>query len=261
GLRLRWQARRLASARARSCVYPLTSAPAAAIALDKGFANTYLSHHAIPNLGGRHFFLHERHRRLRGPGHELADAHRLLDQMGHVGFVKPLAGSHGDFAEIVGSRREFDDYVARVAKFHDAIIVQKVFCGDEYRVFLIDGEVMFCSFKSVPKLAGDGASTLAALLDRHAAALAGSGVSAPPANAVYVDASGVRYGAADVVPAGTVVPLRGRANFSAGGAGTLVDQTAVPPRVLELAKAAARALGLRVAGVDLFVDRADVRVI
>src|ERR1035438_6115165 len=85
-LLLRWKEQTLPIAMGKACVYPINSAPAMAISLDKGFTNTYLSYFAIPNLGGKFYFLNEHYKRLRRPGTELSDAHELLKQMNYRAF-------------------------------------------------------------------------------------------------------------------------------------------------------------------------------
>ena len=108
-LLLRWQGRALNIAMGRPCVYPINSAPAMAISLDKAFSSRYLSHFSIPNLEGDFFFLDTRLERFRKPGNELADAYRLLEAMQYLAFVKPLTGSRATLQKSSSQRRDFDD--------------------------------------------------------------------------------------------------------------------------------------------------------
>ena len=108
------------------CPYVLNSATAVSISKDKIFTNRLLSEKGIPNLGGRCFFLDDQHSKLRKTGYEVEDARRYLEELGYPCFVKPLAGSRGDYAEIVASAEQFDDYVSRVSQKHSAVVVQKI---------------------------------------------------------------------------------------------------------------------------------------
>ena len=54
--------------------YPQNNATAASLATDKYFAKLILERAGVPTLGGRYFFLHDRHRAHRAPGHERGDA-------------------------------------------------------------------------------------------------------------------------------------------------------------------------------------------
>ena len=131
----------------------------------------------------------------------------------------------------------------------------------------LDDEIIFTVHRSVPQLFGDGVLTISELIAKHNQKLIGSGVSGISHNPVYVDSEGTSYAPTDILPEKATVPLRGRSNFSAGGAGEIVRASSVPPLICDTAKAAAKALGLRVAGVDLFyserlgVNQPEVHVI
>src|ERR1700726_3014607 len=75
--------------------YPQNSATAATLASDKYFTNKILEDAGIRGLGGEYFFLHERHRAHRSPGHERGDALVHFGKLGATAFVKPLQGSRG----------------------------------------------------------------------------------------------------------------------------------------------------------------------
>src|ERR1700742_5206255 len=79
--------------------YPQNNATAATLASDKYFANCILRDAGVPNLDGNYFFLSERHRGLRPAGHERADALQYFKSLQGRAFLKPLAGSRGDYAE------------------------------------------------------------------------------------------------------------------------------------------------------------------
>src|SRR6202011_1854438 len=78
--------------------YPQNNATAATLASDKHFTNRILEDAGVPTLGGEYFFLHDRHRAHRPPGHEREDALAHFAKLG-AAFVKPLQGSRGDFAQ------------------------------------------------------------------------------------------------------------------------------------------------------------------
>lgn len=235
----------------RTCVYPPNSASAMAIATDKHFTRLALDARGIANLGGEVFFLNARMKNMRRVGHEIEEARALMQARGYRAFCKPLAGSRGDFAERISSREAFQDWLARVSAVHDAIIVQDVFEGEEYRVFLVDDEVIFVMQRFAPVLRGDGVRTLRALHEALAAQQKAAGLS-PSALPVSRDASAV-------LAEGETVTLADRRNASAGALVRLVEDA--PPDVLRLARDAREAVGLRVAGVDVMVTRDATRII
>jgi hypothetical protein len=236
----------------RCSYYPQNDATASTLATDKYLANALLQRAGVATLGGRYFFLHDRHRALRPPGHERSDALDYLAALGGRAFAKPLTGSRGDFARVVDGGAALAAYLDEVARIYDSVLIQPVAAGREYRVFVIDGEVLYSARKRPPYVIGDGLHTLRDLLRDHDRALRDIGLSD----------TGTDDAAFDEVPAaGELREIEGRMNLSAGGAMTMDDAGAA---AITAAVAATRALGLRLGAVDLFAgpeNRDDVRVI
>lgn len=225
--------------------YPQNSATASTLASDKYFASRILREAGVPALGGEYFFLHDRHRAHRPAGHERSDAFAYFAKLGGSAFVKPLAGSRGDFAQAIHGEAALVRYLDDLVKYYDAILMQPIVEGIEYRVFLLDDDVLYCARKYPPHVTGDGVHALRDLLAVHNDALRARGLS--PASLPDDDPS------LDAVLAkGERHEIRGRMNLSAGGTMVLAD--APSEKALALARQAARAIGLRVAAIDMFVD-------
>ena len=103
----------------------------------------FCAHAGVEALGGEYFFLHDRHRAHRPAGHERDDALAHFRKLGASAFVKPLAGSRGDFAQVVHDGaalvRYLDEVVPVLRRDPDA--ADRL--GNEYRVFLLDDEVLY----------------------------------------------------------------------------------------------------------------------
>ncbi|HET6838957.1 MAG TPA: hypothetical protein VFH41_04390 [Bradyrhizobium sp.] len=228
----------------RCAWYPQNNATAATLASDKYFTNAILQRAGIPALGGEYFFLHERQRALRAAGREREDAVAHFRKMNATAFVKPLQGSRGDFAQSLHDEASFLRYLDEVSKYYDSILIQPIVSGAEYRVFLLDDEAVYSARKHPPFVVGDGVSALRDLLIAHNNFLRSRGLSpvvvARDASLEFVPARGERR------------EIPGRMNLSAGG--TMAIEANPPQAALDLARRAARALGLRVAAVDLFTD-------
>src|SRR6266446_4668632 len=139
--------------------YPQNNATAATLASDK------------------YFTLHERRRSHRAPGHEREDAFAHLRQLGGTAFAKPLLGSRGDFAKIIGGEALLAGYLDEVSQYYDSILIQPVATGNEYRIFLLDDEVVYCARKYPPFVSGDGVRSIGELLIAHDEALRSRGLS------------------------------------------------------------------------------------
>ena len=224
--------------------YPQNNATASALASDKYFTNVVLESAGIPTLGGKYFFLHERRRAHRAAGHEREDALKHFKKLGASAFVKPLQGSRGDFAQAVHGEASLVRYLHEVSQYYDSILMEPVVSGLEYRIFLLDDEIVYSARKYPPFVLGDGIVSIRDLLIAHNEALRSRGLSP-----VLVD----RDVSLDIVlPKGERWDIPGRRNLSAGG--TMVLEAPHSQAALILAKKAVRALGLRVAAVDMFTD-------
>jgi hypothetical protein len=223
--------------------YPQNNATAATLASDKYFANRILEDAGIATLGGDYFFLNTRHRALRPAGHEREDAFAYFRKLKGSAFLKPLAGSRGDFAQAVGGNVALDRYLCEVAPYYDAVLMQPIASGIEYRIFLLDDEIVYSARKFPPALEGDGARRLHDLLAEHNAMLTSRGLSAiAPAAFPKADLD-------MVLPAGAHWDIPGRTNLSIGGRMTFAAPGSTG---LVSAQKAVSTLGLRAAAVDLF---------
>jgi len=239
-------ARRAFFAAGAGTPYALNDARAASLARDKAFCAEVLSAAGVPVLPHRMFFVTERWADMRGPGRELADARRYAETAEYPLFCKPIAASNGLYAEVIASAADLDEYVTRVAREHFAILAQPFVKATEYRVFMLEGRPLFSYRKAAAEVVGDGKSTLATLiaaLPRH------DNAPAPKPRARAAD--GRLLGASDVLGLGESAQFEGPANRAAGGGGSaLID--GAPPVLARVATAAAAALDLRLAGVDIF---------
>jgi len=226
--------------------YPQNNATASTLASDKYFTNVILERAGVPTLGGNYFFLNDRHRHRRDTGHEREDAHQYLGQLGGTAFVKPLLGSRGDFAQVLDGDGSLARYLLEVSQSYDSILIQPLVSGIEYRIFLLDDEVVYSARKHPPFVLGDGMHNVRDLLAAHNAMLRARGLSAATTPADR-DAS-----LDTVLPKGARWEIPGRMNLSAGG--TMVLEAPRGETAFTLARNAARALGLRVAAVDLFTE-------
>jgi D-alanine-D-alanine ligase-like ATP-grasp enzyme len=224
--------------------YPQNNATASTLASDKYFTSRILHKAGVPALGGEYFFLHERYRAHRPAGHERSDAIACFETLGGSAFVKPLTGSRGDFAQAIHGEAALIRYLGEVTKHYDAVLIQPIVEGSEYRVFLLDDDALYCARKYPPSVTGDGVRSFRKLLAAHNDALRAHGLS---------PASMPEDPSLDAVPAkGERRDIPGRMNLSAGG--TMVMADPLSGQAVTQALRAARALGLRVAAVDMFVD-------
>lgn len=237
-------ARRAVFAGGAGSPYALNDVRAASIARDKAFCAEVLRGAGLPTLPGRMFFVTKRWADMRGPGREPEDALAYAASADYPLFCKPISGSNGIFAEVVGDVSAFADYVGCVSREHFAILVQPYVRAPEYRVFILEGRALFSYRKQLPCVVGDGVRSLRAL----AGTLQGS-EEAPKPHAR--DGLGRPVALDSIVEAGGRVIFEGPANRSAGGGAEALRDGAAGP-LAHVALAASEAIGLRLAAVDVF---------
>jgi glutathione synthase/RimK-type ligase-like ATP-grasp enzyme len=234
------------------CTYPLNSAPAFAVSRDKAHTNAVLERAGIPVIPSKLYFITDYHAKLRPPGQELSNAIDAFSAFSGPVFCKPNTGSRGDFAEMINGVAEFKEYVERVHLRYDAILIQPILNGDEYRIFCIDDEVIFATQKTDFVVTGDGLRDLTMLLRDENAKFVGIGIS-PISESNILDflAQDRNMTPTHVLSEGEKISLPGRRNLSAGS--EVHDfTTEVRKPLADLALRAANAIGIRVSGVDIF---------
>lgn len=188
-------------------------------------------------------------------GQQLEEALRYAHFLGFPVVVKPLDGIHGKGVN-AGINSEDGFRSAWEAQAKGAkIIVEKHVEGDDFRAFVLDGEVLAVARRDPPAVIADGKSTIAELISQLNERRRASGN--PIHRQIRINDVIKRHlhqqglSSESVCPAGSVIRLRSTANISTGG--TAVDVTeSPPPAVVEEAIKAARSVpGLRVVGVDV----------
>ena len=195
------------------------------------------------------------------PGHVLvrdeADLSHALARVGVPCVVKPLdsGGGKGVTANIR------DDQSLRLA-FREArrysvgpLLVEQHLAGTDYRLMVVDGQLVAALQREASCLVGDGLTSLGELLRRLNSTrfenLARSCYLRPikidDVLTQHLQGQGVDLDS--VLPHGRAVSLRSNANRSTGGISTDVTDR-LHPQVRAMAEQLAKVMGLRAAGID-----------
>ncbi|MEL7587253.1 MAG: glutamate ligase [Prolixibacteraceae bacterium] len=183
------------------------------------------------------------------------------EMLGSVRFpmvVKPATTDHG-IAVSTNLQTPEDLAAAIAAAFHHApkVIVEEYFPGREYRFLVIDFQVRAIAYRVPANVIGDGKHTISQLIDQKNE---GRGTDyRHPLLKIAIDAEVIRHlGALSMSPhtvplAGEQVFLRQNSNLSTGG--DSIDVTdEMPAFYQEVAVKAARAAGLKIAGIDILIS-------
>lgn len=246
-VQLGWGARQR---RLRASVTDRTSLMAAESAGDKAEAKALLQGVGVPVARGTV---------VRTAEAAVAESRRLRRPL----VTKPLTGNHG---RGVTTGLVTDDDLRRgfaeASKHGSRVVVEEQLPGRDHRVLVVDGRVVAVAERVPPRVIGDGVRTVRALVDIvNADPRRGVGhetvmtrIRLDEAAEALLETQGLTFDS--VAEAGREVWLRTTANLSSGG--VAIDRTdEIHPDNAAIARRAALAVGLDVAGIDLLAP--DIR--
>ncbi|MET8142163.1 cyanophycin synthetase [Sphaerisporangium sp. NPDC005288] len=186
-----------------------------------------------------------------------ADAVGALGRLGGPVVIKPRHGNHGvDVTVGVTTAAAAAEAYAQAAADGEGVIVEKFVPGTDYRVLVVDGQMVAAAEVRPASVTGDGASDIARLVDVvNADPRRGEGhsreltkIELDERALAHLEAQGL--GPASIPARGRLVTLRRNANLSTGGTSRDVTDL-VHEDVADVCRRAAAVVGLDVCGIDV----------
>src|SRR4051812_31526453 len=129
------------------------------IAQDKGYTTYFLRHHGYEVPEELTFFSDAFCRVLSAP-RRVADGLAFARQIGFPVYLKPNALSQGELVAKVNDTESFTSVANQILARSKIAIVQRAYAGRDYRVVVLDDEVI-SAYERVPlHVIGDGRSTI-----------------------------------------------------------------------------------------------------
>jgi cyanophycin synthetase len=185
------------------------------------------------------------------------DAWAMARSIGLPVVVKPAAGNQGKGVSVnLSSEADVGAAYAIARRYSTEVLVERMILGDDYRLLIVNGELVAAARRDPAQVLGDGSHTIAELIEQtnrdprrrpgHSSTLTRIVVDASVE--LVLEQQGL---ALDSVPEpGQIVKLRSNCNLSTGGTATDVTDE-VHPSNIKMARLAAQIMGLDVAGIDL----------
>lgn len=238
----------------RGAHFDMNGLGASEIAQDKDFAAHFLKLMGYPVPRGQAFFT-RRWCEAIGSRRTPEAAYRYARSLGFPVIVKPNSKSQGSGVCRVWNKREFLWAVRNLEHNERVFLVQRVVEGNDYRIVVLDREIVSAYRRTPLSTTGDGRSTVAGLLRRKQTEFVRRGRD----TVIRMDDARItlelrRQGLArnSVLDRGRKVFLLASANLSTGGDVTDVTD-ALHPAWKKLARQIARDMNLRYIGVDVIV--------
>lgn len=187
----------------------------------------------------------------------VARAAEFLARAGGDCVVKPAAGTGGGRGVATGIRAPFQlaRAAAAAAVYGDELLIERQVAGDNYRLLYLDGELVDAFVRAAPAVTADGRSSVAKLVrDANDARLRAAGGRSQVLLSVDLDMRRTlaKQGLTlrSVPTAGTRVTLKTVVNEN-DGADNACAMDRLSAAVVEQCARVVRALGVRLAGVDV----------
>ncbi len=225
---------------------------ASEIARDKAYAEYFMKHLGYPVIPGRPFFT-RRWSKVLGTKNGPDAAYRYATQLGFPVIVKPNSKSQGTGVYKAYNRTQFLQAMRHMEAIDRVFLVQRVVEGHDYRIVVLDGEVI-SAYERVPlRVLGDGRSTIRQLLQRKQRDFIRAGRD----TTIVVDDPRIthelrrqRLTRGSIPADGAVIQLLPNANLSSGG--DAIDVTSkIHPTWRTFAKKIANDMNLRYIGIDV----------
>ncbi len=179
----------------------------------------------------------------------------------HPVVVKPLDTNFGLGISICSgsNREELDDAITNAFGYSDEIIIERYISGQEYRLLVIDDQVVSVVTRKNANVIGDDNHSIAELIEqKNKSSLRGVGYKTPLEKIIIDDdlervISNQGYSLNSIIPATIKVLLRDTSNVSQGGDSHEVYDL-IPDKYKQEAIKAAKALGVKICGVDMIID-------
>ncbi|OGG52913.1 hypothetical protein A2851_04465 [Candidatus Kaiserbacteria bacterium RIFCSPHIGHO2_01_FULL_53_29] len=233
------------------------------IAKDKGYANFFMRRMGYPTIPGKTFFSDEWCKAIESK-RNIHAAYRYARRLGLAlsssksfpVIVKPNSGTQGIDVALVRNKKEFYRAMRAIFKHDRVALVQRVVTGKDYRIVVLDKEVI-SAYERIPlNVVGNGHSTIKQLLAKKSREfIASSRDTRIKLNDPRIAAK-LKYQGRSLVnipSRGEQVFLLDNANLSSGGDSVDVTKQ-IHPAFKKLAIKLTRDMGLRLCGVDLMVD-------
>lgn len=229
------------------------------IARDKDFAKFFMKKRGYPVAEGRTFFEDNWAKTIKSK-RTISSAPRYAEKLGFPVIVKPNSKSQGAGVCLAGDKKELRSALSEVLKIDKVAIVERYLPGKDYRIAVLDGEII-SAYERIPlSVTGDGRNSVFSLLKRKQKLFISSGRDTrinfgDRRMGIKLRRQGLSF--KSILPASQRVFLLDNANLSNGGDAVDVTQV-IHPSFGKIAAKLTQDMGLRMAGVDIMVTKGDI---
>jgi D-alanine-D-alanine ligase-like ATP-grasp enzyme len=229
------------------------------IARDKDFAKYFMKEKGYPVAEGTTIFEDKWAKTVKS-NRTIPYAVKYARKIGFPVIVKPNSKSQGSGVSLVWNQKELTSALNEIFKGDKVAIVERYLPGHDYRVVVLDNDII-STYERIPlSVTGDGKNSILSLLQKKQKSF----ILSKRDTKINFDDSRIKlklkkmgYSLESVLSKNSQVSLLDNANLSTGG--DSVDVTnSIHPGFCKIAKELTRDMGLRIAGVDIMVLEGDI---
>jgi D-alanine-D-alanine ligase-like ATP-grasp enzyme len=229
------------------------------IARDKDYAKFFMKKRGYLVAEGQTFFENNWARIVKSD-RKIPRAIKYAGKLGYPVIVKPNSKSQGSGVSLVHNAKELKSVLIEIFKSDRVAIVERYLPGKDYRIVVLDKEII-SAYERIPlSVTGDGKNTIFNLLKQKQKLFDKQNRDTKinfndPRVKIKLKKAG--YGFRSVPAKGQKIFLLDNANLSTGG--DALDVTdAIHKSFKKIATGLTKDMGLRMAGVDIMVRKGDI---
>ena len=229
------------------------------IARDKDYAKFFMEKRGYPVSEGQTVFSDAWAKAIKS-NRTIYYGTKYAKKLGYPLIVKPNSKSQGSGVCLVSNEKELRRALLEVFKSDKVAIIERYLPGHDYRIVVLDGEIISAYERVALSVVGDGKSSILRLLKQKQKSFIVQNRD------TRINFSDIRmkiklrkhgYTLASILKKGKKVFLLDNANLSTGG-DSLDVTNAMSAGFKKVAINLTRDMGLRIAGVDIMVTKGDI---
>ncbi len=229
------------------------------IARDKDFAKFFMKKKGYPIAEGKTFF-EKNWAKIVKSDRTIISADKYAKMLGYPVVVKPNSKSQGSGVCVAFNKKELNSAILEVFKGDKVAIVERYLPGHDYRVVVLDGEII-SAYERIPlSIKGDGKSSILSLLkQKQKYFILSKRDTRLNFNDRRIQLKLKKAGLTlkSILPKNLELFLLDNANLSTGGDSIDVTKT-IHNNFKKIAVRLTKDMGLRIAGVDIMVTEGDI---
>lgn len=229
------------------------------IARDKDYAKFFMQKRGYPTAEGQTIFKDDWAKILKS-NRTISYGINYAKKLGYPLIVKPNSKSQGSGVCLATNEKALKSALVEVFKGDRIAIIERYMPGKDYRVVVLDGEIISGYERVALSVVGDGKSSIKRLLEKKQKDFISSKRDTRinfEDRRMKIKLKNYGYKFATILPKDERVYLLDNANLSSGG--DSVDFTnKVSKGFYKIAVNLTRDMGLRIAGVDIMVTQGDI---